>query len=49
MVEADERRFSGLWPKRIGWLLLIWSLGVVALGAIAIGLKFVMRLAGLTL
>jgi Protein of unknown function (DUF2474) len=34
--------------KRIGWLLLLWALGVLSLGAVAIVLRLVMNAAGLT-
>jgi hypothetical protein len=35
------------WRKRLGWLLLLWLLGVGALGLVTLLLKLVMRLAGL--
>ena len=34
------------WLKRVGWLLLLWLLGVCVLGVVAFGLKLAMRLAG---
>ncbi len=36
------------WPKRIGWLVLIWAASVLALGAVALVFRFLMNLAGLT-
>lgn len=36
------------WWKRIGWLLLIWSASVAALGLVAAMLKLVMRAIGMT-
>lgn len=36
------------WPKRIGWLILIWAASVLALGAVAIVFRLLMNLAGLT-
>ena len=36
------------WWKRFGWLVLLWLAGVVALGAVALGLKVLMSLVGLT-
>ncbi|HEY4071641.1 MAG TPA: DUF2474 domain-containing protein [Herbaspirillum sp.] len=36
------------WFSRIGWLLLIWCASVAALGAVALGLRFVMGLAGMS-
>ena len=36
------------WAKRIGWLLLIWSASVVALGVAALGLRLLMGLLGMS-
>jgi len=36
-----------LWVKRVGWLILIWTLSVLALGIVAGLLHVVMSLAGL--
>jgi hypothetical protein len=36
------------WPKRIGWLVLIWTASVLALGAVALVFRLLMNLAGLT-
>jgi hypothetical protein len=36
------------WLRRIGWMLLIWSASVAALGAVALGLRVVMHLIGMT-
>ena len=36
------------WRKRIGWMVLIWVASVAALGAVALGLRLLMRLAGMT-
>ncbi|WP_333814329.1 DUF2474 domain-containing protein [Tabrizicola sp.] len=35
--------------KRIGWLVLIWALSVLALGVVAYGFRLVMKAAGLSL
>jgi hypothetical protein len=35
------------WPKRIGWLLVLWAAGVLALGLVAGLLRVVMTAAGL--
>ena len=48
MVSDDDRELHTPWCERIGWLLLIWLLGVGALGAVALALILVMRLVGLT-
>jgi hypothetical protein len=36
------------WPKRIGWLVLIWTASVLALGLVALAFRLLMNLAGLT-
>jgi hypothetical protein len=36
------------WLKRIGWLVLIWTLSVLALGIFALLFRGLMKLAGLT-
>ena len=36
------------WVKRIGWLVLIWTASVLALGAVAVLFRLVMNMAGLT-
>jgi hypothetical protein len=36
------------WLQRIGWLVLIWAAGVVALGVAAALFRVLMGLAGLT-
>ncbi len=36
------------WPKRIGWLVGLWILGVAALGLVAGLLRLLMNAAGLT-
>jgi Protein of unknown function (DUF2474) len=36
------------WLRRIGWLLLIWGAGVLALGIVAALFRILMNLAGLT-
>jgi hypothetical protein len=37
------------WLRRIGWLVLIWTVSVLALAAVAVAIRMVMSLAGLTL
>lgn len=36
------------WPARIGWLILIWTASVLALGVVALAFRLLMNLAGLT-
>ncbi|HEY0146412.1 MAG TPA: DUF2474 domain-containing protein [Methylovirgula sp.] len=42
------RATSRAWLKRIGWLVLIWTLSVLALGIVALLFRALMKLAGLT-
>ncbi|MGO9359812.1 MAG: DUF2474 domain-containing protein [Xanthobacteraceae bacterium] len=35
------------WLRRVGWLILIWSLSVAALGAVAALFRLLMHAAGL--
>ena len=37
-----------LWARRIGWLILIWTVSVIALGVVAALLRTLMNFAGLT-
>lgn len=48
MEHAGGSRPYRSWWKRLGWLVLLWLLGVGALGAVALALKLLMRVAGLT-
>jgi Protein of unknown function (DUF2474) len=36
------------WPYRVGWLVLIWTASVAALGIVALSLRAIMSVAGLT-
>ncbi|MDB5990751.1 MAG: hypothetical protein JWQ10_2154 [Herbaspirillum sp.] len=45
---ATERTTSPNWAKRVGWLLLIWSASVAALGVVALGLRLLMGLLGMS-
>ena len=48
MMSTEESATRRPWGKRLGWLVFLWLVGVCALGLVALLLKFVMRLAGLT-
>jgi hypothetical protein len=37
------------WPRRIGWLILIWAASVAALAVVALAFRVLMKLAGLSL
>ncbi|HVL08208.1 MAG TPA: DUF2474 domain-containing protein [Burkholderiaceae bacterium] len=48
-MHGDDATPRGrLWLRRIGWLVVFWALGVVAVGMTAYVLKFFMRMAGLS-
>jgi hypothetical protein len=46
--EAAGTSRGRLWIRRVGWLVLFWTLGVLAVGSTAYVLKFFMRMAGLS-
>jgi hypothetical protein len=37
-----------MWVRRLAWLLAIWSASVLALGVVALAMRGLMGLAGLT-
>jgi Protein of unknown function (DUF2474) len=37
-----------LWARRVGWLILIWTLSVIALAVVAVLLRTMMKIAGLS-
>jgi hypothetical protein len=41
---SDRRK----WLSRVGWLILIWTASVAALGVVALILRAIMSVAGLT-
>ncbi len=47
MASALESRHR-LWARRIGWLILIWSVSLIALAVVAALLRTLMNFAGLT-
>lgn len=40
---------KGLWPRRVGWLVLIWIASVSALAVVALAFRLLTSAAGLTL
>ena len=36
------------WGRRLAWLVGLWLAGVAVLGAVAMALRYIMRLAGLS-
>ena len=41
---SDSRK----WLSRVGWLILIWATSVVALGGVALVLRAIMSVVGMT-
>ncbi len=41
-------RGGALWLRRVGWLVLIWTASVLALGVAAYAVRLLMAAAGLT-
>ena len=37
-----------LWARRIGWMVLIWTASVAALAIVALSIRMLMHLAGMT-
>jgi hypothetical protein len=37
-----------MWARRVFWLIAIWSASVLALGIVALAMRALMRLAGLS-
>lgn len=46
--KSVEPRSGGLWRRRLAWLLGLWLAGVLALGVVAYGLRWLMGMVGLT-
>ena len=38
----------GLWARRLGWMVLLWTASIVALAIVAFAFRGLMALAGLT-
>ena len=47
-MTAGGRPERRLWPRRIGWLVLIWAMSVIGSGIVAALMRVLMELAGLT-
>jgi hypothetical protein len=48
MVSPTGSGHRLLWVRRFGWLILIWTLSVIALAVVAVLLRAVMNLGGLS-
>ncbi len=47
-MSATRSSPAGLWARRLGWMALLWTVSVVALGIFAFAFRGLMALAGLT-
>lgn len=47
-MTAHARDGGMKWLRRVGWLVLIWAAGVLALGVVAMLFRILMTLAGMT-
>ncbi len=47
-MAADRLPDERSWPRRIGWMGLIWAVSVMGLGIVAMLVRVLMGLAGLT-
>ena len=47
-MTAGGRPEKRLWPRRIGWLVLIWAMSVISLGIVAALMRVLMELVGIT-
>jgi hypothetical protein len=47
-MASPPRSGPQLWVRRLGWLILIWTLSVSALAVVAALLRTLMNFAGLT-
>ena len=45
---SSDKQDKRLWPRRVGWLVLIWIASVGALTIVAILFRLLMNMAGLT-
>lgn len=45
---ASDKQDKRLWPRRVGWLVLIWIASVGVLAIVAVLFRLLMNMAGLT-
>ena len=45
---SSDKQDKKLWPRRIGWLVLIWIASVGVLAIVAVLFRLLMNMAGLT-
>lgn len=47
MATDTTEKAGRLWARRVGWLVLLWTAGVLAVSAASLVLRYVMAWAGL--
>jgi hypothetical protein len=47
-MESRPRSASRKWLSRVGWLILIWVTSIAALGTVALALRAIMSVTGMT-
>ncbi|MGV6475222.1 DUF2474 domain-containing protein [Azotobacter vinelandii] len=47
-MKSRSHHQDARWPRRLLWLVTIWTASVLCLGILAYGLRLIMRAAGLT-
>lgn len=48
MARQDEPPERGRTLRRVGWMVLIWVASTAALGLVALAMRFLMRLVGMS-
>jgi len=47
-MKSTDAGHETRWPRRLLWLVVIWAASVSGLGLVALGMRLLMRAAGLT-
>jgi uncharacterized protein DUF2474 len=47
-MESQPRSASRKWLRRVGWLILIWVTSIAAVGTVALVLRAIMSVTGMT-
>lgn len=47
-MSGEDGRPRGLWLRRLGWLVAIWAASVAALAVVAMLVRMLMNMAGMT-
>lgn len=47
-MRAGVPSFRSLWARRVGWLVLLWTAGVLVIAIVAMIFRLLMNFAGMT-